>query len=398
MKKESFISKEVSEIIQRVALKGDRALEFYVRKFDKINLPSSKFLVTKKEIKEAYGRISPLIKSALLESKKRITFFHKKELEGIRKSWSVNFDGINVGQIVSTLERVGIYVPGGRTCYPSTVLMTAIPAKVAGVKQVVMVTPPKNLRDEVLAAAYIAGVDFVYRIGGPASIAALAVGTRSIPKVDKIVGPGNRYVTEAKRQVFGLVGIDSLAGPSEVVVWADSSSDFVKVSLNLLAQSEHDPAAVSYLVCTEKKVSQNIMNLIQDFLRKKPVGFKPNIKVIICRNQEMVVTLINKIAPEHLYLAIRNAKSAVSKIKNAGAIFVGENTPVPLGDYAAGPSHVLPTGRTAAFSSGLSVKDFLKWSSVIEAKSKKSEKAFCAAQRLADVEGLYYHSLSLALK
>lgn len=392
---ELSVSKKVYEIIQQVAQKGDRALEFYVKKFDGIRLPASKFQVSKKEMKDAFSRVSPSIKSALTEAKKRIAFFHQEELKRTRKLWCVYRDGMMVGQTVSSLNRIGIYVPGGRTCYPSTVLMTAIPAKTAGVKEVVMVTPPKNLRDEVLAAAYMSDVDFCFRIGGPAAIAALAYGTRTIPKVDKIVGPGNLYVTEAKRQVFGITGIDSLAGPSEVVVWADSSADILKVSLNLLAQAEHDPAAISYLLTTDHRISENVNVTIKDCLKKKTVGFEPHIKFEVIRNKEILIQRINQIAPEHLYLAVKMPRHALSKIKNAGAIFLGENSPVPLGDYSAGPSHVLPTGKTASFSSGLSVKDFLKWSSVIEVKSDKSKKVFNAAKVLADVEGLNYHSLAL---
>lgn len=379
---------QVRDILNKVREDGDKALEFYTKKFDHINLPAKQFSVSRDEMQRSYNRIPQHVKSALLLAKRRIEFFHKAELKRIGKSWVAHLDGVSVGQKVSPLSKVGIYVPGGRYCYPSTVLMTAVPARLAGVKQIVMVTPLKNLKDEVLAAAFIAGVDRCFTVGGPAAIAALAYGTRTIPKVDKIVGPGNQYVTEAKRQIFGEVGIDGLAGPSEVAVWADSSSDSFKIALNLLAQAEHGPDSKSFLFTTQKSVLSDVKKRIQrEFLRQ--------IKFVYVQNESAVIEQINAIAPEHLYLAIRYPKKVLSRICNAGAIFLGENSPVALGDYVAGPSHVLPTGKSAKFSSGLSVKDFLKWSSVIENKSRNSSKILNSAKTIAEVEGLHYHSLSL---
>src|SRR3989338_7205318 len=383
-------SAEISQILKRVEKEGDRAVEFYTKKYDKIELPAKKFLVQKNEWSKALKRLSPQFLSALKIAKNRIEQFHKQELKRINKDWRITLDSITLGQISNPIEKVGCYVPVGRSCYPSTVLMTAIPAKVAGVKKVVMVTPYKNLKDEILAAALYSGVDQIFSIGGPQAIAALAFGTKTIPKVDKIIGPGNRYVTEAKRQVFGVVGIEGLAGPSEIAIWADSSSNLFKISLNLLAQAEHDPDARSFLFTKDK-------NLIKKILNEIPKKFKNQIHLECLQSDQAIIKKINEIAPEHLYLAIHGPKLVLPFIKNAGAIFLGENSPVALGDYVAGPSHVLPTGRTARFNSALSVKDFLKWSSVIENRSSNNKKLFQAAKSLADAEGLNYHSLSLSI-
>lgn len=384
------ISEEISIILNKVQKDGDQALEFYTRKYDKIDLPARKFLVPKTELKEALKRISPNFLSALKVAKYRIEQFHKAELNGIKKKWTIRLDSTIVGQIANPIHKVGLYIPGGRTCYPSTVLMTAIPAKVAGVKEIIMVTPYKNLKDEILAAARLCGVDQIFSIGGPQAIAALAYGTKTIPKVDKIVGPGNCYVTEAKRQVFGTVGIDGLAGPSEIAVWADSDSDIFKVALNLLAQAEHDPLSRSFLITKDKTTLRKILKNI-------PKEFKNQIHAECFKTDQAVINKINEIAPEHLYLALKNPGQFFPFIKNAGAIFLGENSPVALGDYIAGPSHVLPTGKTARFNSGLSVKDFLKWSSTIENRSAHNKKLFQAAKILAELEKLRYHSLSLSI-
>ena len=383
------LTSEVFRILEKVRKEGDRALEFYSLKFDKVNLSSSGlFPVAKKEMKRAFERIPSNLKSALILAKNRIETFHKEELKQLNRGWSKNIGGISVGQRALPISCVGIYVPGGKTCYPSTVLMTVVPAKVAGVKEIVVVSPPRNLKDEILAAAYIAGVERLFGVGGPAAIAAIAYGTKSLPKVDKIFGPGNRYVTEAKRQLFGVVGIDALAGPSEIAVWADRSASPKKIALNLLAQAEHDPDARSVLLTQE----ESLLPLVK---KEIPKIYLSQIEFIFNKNKEVILEKINSLAPEHLWLALKNPKQEFPFIKNAGAIFLGENTPVALGDYIAGPSHVLPTGSSARFSSGLSVKDFYKWSSVIERKEKNIASLLNAAVTLAKAENLENHALSL---
>lgn len=390
MTEKNTIAIKVAEIIETVRKNGDRALELFGKKFDKVTLRAREFSISQEKMKISFDRIPNQIRSALIIAQKRIERFHREELKRIKKSWSVNIDGIEVGQKLSPISSIGAYVPGGRFSYPSTVLMTCIPARVAGVKQIVIVTPPKGINDEILAAAYLSKVDQCFTVGGPAAISALAFGTETIPKVEKIVGPGNQYVTEAKRQLFGQVGIDGLAGPSEIVVWADSSAKLSKVLVNLMAQAEHDPESKSVLISKEIKVLNYIRkNIPQPFLKQT--------KFVLKKSERQIIDSINEIAPEHLYLAISNPQKVLPRIENAGAIFLGEDTPVPLGDYVAGPSHVLPTGRTAKFSSGLSVKDFLKSSSVIRNKSKNAYKIFDAAKQIAEIEGLRYHALSLIL-
>ncbi len=383
-------SKAVEKIIARVAKEGDAALAFYSEKFDKTPLKPSEFFLGKREIEAGFRRTSAEIRKALQTAKTRIEKFHKEEYKRLNLNWTVDLGGILAGQTARPIEKAALYVPGGRFCYPSTVLMTALPAKAAGVDEIILASPKKNLKDEVLAAAFVAGVDRILCLGGPWAIAALALGTKTVPKVDKIVGPGNQFVTEAKRQVYGLVGIDGLAGPSEIAVWADAKSDVSKVALNLLAQAEHDPDSQSFLLAREKITLANIRKAIpQEFLKQ--------IAFIHLSSEESIAKKINEIAPEHLYLALSNPKRVLKLIRNAGAIFIGQDAPVPLGDYSAGPSHVLPTGSSARFGSGLSVKDFLKWSSTIERKPGKGNDAMQAAQVIADVEGLRFHAQALEI-
>ena len=387
MKREA-VAKSVKMILDRVRKEGDRALEFYSQKFDRTKLAAKDFFVPAREIRAGFERAEPRIKAALALAKKRIEFFHRRELERSSLAWTAELDWIRVGQIARPMDSAALYVPGGRFSYPSTVLMTAIPAKIAGVRRIVLATPKKNLTDAVLAAAYLVGVKEILCLGGPWAIAALGFGTKRVLKVDKIVGPGNVYVTEAKRQLFGMVGIEGLAGPSEIAVWADAKADPQKVALNLMAQAEHDPEAKSILFTTDAGTAREVKKRVEkEFL--KQVAFQ------VLPSEARVLSAINKIAPEHLYLAIRNPRKVLGKIRNAGAIFLGEETPVPLGDYVAGPSHVLPTGGSARFASGLSVKDFLKWSSTIEALPGKSRKEYEAAKTIAEAEGLRFHALAL---
>lgn len=384
------ISVAVEKILRQVQKKGDRALEFYTFKFDGIRLKARQFEVSRARMKKALGAISPDIRSSLVYAKRRVEAFHQAELATLRREWSLNLDGIRVGQRSYPLDSAGLYVPGGRYAYPSTVLMTAVPAKVAGVAEVVMVTPIKNLKDEILAAAYLAGVDRLFCVGGPAAVAALAYGTQTIPKVRKIVGPGNKFVTEAKRQVYGTVGIDGLAGPSEVAIWADESADPEKMAYNLMAQAEHDPDSRCYLYASNAKT----LKAVRDRIEK---GFLKQVRFQLLNKAERIAAAINELAPEHLILAVKNPARCVGLVRTAGAIFLGNDSPVPLGDYTAGPSHVLPTGQAGQFSSGLSVKDFLRTSSVIETAGPKSARAFESGRKIAEVEGLRYHAKTLAL-
>ncbi len=384
----SKLALEVTRIIKAVEQDRDMALVRFTRKFDGVNLTPRQFTVTPDEMRKSYKRIPKELRSALLTAKERIERFHRAELSSMTESWSVETGGIRAGQKCSAILRAGIYVPGGRFCYPSTVLMACIPAKIAGVKEIIIATPPKNARDEILAAAHICGVTRLYRIGGPAAIAALAIGTRTVPKVDIIAGPGNAYVTEAKRQVFGKVGIDSLAGPSEVAIWADAKCNLSRVVANLCAQAEHGPDSRAYLLSSSERV-------IAEARRELPKQFKSQVTFLRFKSEREIPGKLNEIAPEHLLLAVKSARKRARKICNAGAIFIGDKTPVALGDYSAGPSHVLPTGGAARFASAVSVKTFMKWSSVIENVSKKAGPAFSSAKTLSRAEGLYRHALSL---
>ena len=382
------IQSEVSSILRRVRSQGDEALCYYARKFDGVNLAPGSLRVPGEKLKAAYRSVDEKARTALGCAEKRISGFHEAEYQRLPFQWQVGIEGLTVGQKANPIDSVGLYIPGGRFAYPSTVLMTALPAKIAGVRRIVLVSPPGQLKNEVLAAAYLCGIKEFYQVGGAQAIAALAYGTRSIPKVDKVAGPGNRYVTEAKRQLYGVVGIDGLAGPSEIVVWMESGSDPVKAAHNLMAQAEHDPDARSYLISQSKPLLEKVRNEVNPTMLKQ-ISFehKPSRRSAIAR--------VNAIAPEHLYLMVSNPRSVVNEVCNAGAIFVGEQTPVALGDYVAGPSHVLPTKGSAKFSSGLSVKEFIKWTSVIENRAAVNSEIFESARILAEIEGLTHHLRSL---
>ena len=380
----------VTDIISNIQTKGDSAVINYLKKFDGVSFKSAKDLrVTDKQINEAVKKVSPALKKAIKASYANVLAFHKKEYSNIKKQWLITDSVKSVGQIYRPIEAVGIYVPGGRFSYPSSVIMNAVAAKVAGVKRIVMMTPPKKMSNEVLFAAKICGIKEIYTIGGAVAIAVLAYGTKTIKPVNMIVGPGNAYVNEAKRLVFGKVGIDSLAGPSEVAIIADSGADKDYVLYDLLAQTEHDTMAKAYLLCSSKE----IINYIKKNFDKEKLN---QIKIYNVDTKK-AIEMVNDIAPEHLELLVKNAKQAVTKIYNAGAIFVGYNTATAVGDYWAGPSHVLPTNASAKYSSGLSVMTFMKRSSYIELKKVNAS----VKKQIADFaasEGLINHKKSIEVR
>ncbi len=355
----------VAKILENVKQNGDKALFEYSKQFDNVELDS--LLVSAQEIDDAVAKVDKEFLDILQTAKDNISAFHSKQ---VKNSFIINdTNGVVVGQKVIPVEKAGLYVPGGTAAYPSTVLMDAIPAKIAGVKQVVMVTPPSkdgSVNKHILAAAKIAGIDKIYKVGGAQAIGALAFGTESIPKVDKIVGPGNAFVAEAKKQVYGTVSIDMIAGPSEILIIADKNSNPRHLAADLLSQSEHDKLASAVLVTESedlaKKVSDELEKQIPLLSRKEiaRTSIDNNGKIIVVENIADAISLSNQIAPEHLELMLDNPFDYLDSVYNAGSVFMGRNCPEALGDYLAGPNHTLPTSGTARFSSPLSVDDFIK--------------------------------------
>lgn len=395
------LEESVRKIVEDVRTNGDKALFKYTKKFDKFSLNAKNIKVSKKEITDAEKRLSNRIKSDLRKAAARVKSYHntKKPEKYIYKDSLGN----ELGWLITAIERVGIYVPGGKAAYPSTVLMTAIAARVAGVKEIVLVTPcPKgHLNDEVLYAAKISGVDAIYKVGGAQAVAALAYGTDIVPKVDKIVGPGNIFVAIAKKLVFGVVDIDMIAGPSEVLIIADGSCSPDWVAADLLAQAEHDEMAVPCCVTTSAKYAREVKASVLDQLsrlsRKDIAGesVKNYGRIFVVNNLDFAVEVSNNFAPEHLELCVQKPKQLLSKITNAGAIFVGATSTEAFGDYVAGPSHVLPTGGAARFSSPLSVYDYVKMPSVISISKNGFNKLSKSVMNLAYSEGLEAHALSV---
>ena len=396
------INKKVREIIEDVKANGDKALYKYSEMFD-VKLES--LTVSSEEIEEAYDRIDEEFKEVLLAAAGNIRKFHEKQ---VRNNFFTNGkDGVLLGQIINPIEKAGIYIPGGTASYPSTVLMNVIPAKIAGVEEIILVSPPNkegSIEDSILAAAKIAGADRIFKIGGAQSIAALSYGTETIPKVYKITGPGNIYVAMAKKMVYGEVDIDMVAGPSEILVIADENAVPENVAADLLSQAEHDRLAASVLVTTSEEIAEKVKNELVKQLERLPreetakESLKNNGRIIITETIDEAVKISNEIAPEHLELCVNDPFSILGKIKNAGSIFLGNNTPEALGDYFAGPNHTLPTSGTAKFSSPLSVDDFIKKSSVIyytkEALEKVKDKIICFAEK----EGLNAHAESVRIR
>ena len=399
------IETAVAEIIANVRRLGDDAVLEYTRRFDNRTVASMVELeLTKAELATAFDGLPREQKEALQIAAERVRSYHQRQKA---ESWEYTEpDGTRLGQKISSLDRVGLYVPGGKAAYPSSVLMNAIPAKVAGVGELIMVTPtPKGEKNPlVLAAAHLAGVDRVFTMGGAQAVAALAYGTQTIPQVDKIVGPGNAYVASAKRRVFGTVGIDMVAGPSEVLIIADGTTNPDWVAMDLFAQAEHDELAQSIMLCPDanyiEAVANSITRLLPDMPRRETIAASLSGRgaLILVNDLDEACTIANRIAPEHLELSVKDAESLVPKIKHAGAMFVGPYASESLGDYCAGPNHVLPTSRSARFSSPLGVYDFQKRSSVIVATAAGAADLGVTASRLAHGEGLTAHARAAELR
>ena len=373
------VAESVKKILDNVRLYGDEAVIRYTRKFDKVKMKPKDIRVTESETSGAYQDIKQEIVTTLKVVTDNINRFYKKQ---IKKSWRIkDKEGVILGEKITPIDNVGVYVPSGTVPLVSSVYMTVLPAKIAGVKRVVLASPPNkfgSIDPYILVMANLLKVDEVYKVGGAQAIGALAFGTKAIPKVDKIVGPGNIYVTEAKRQVFGYCDIDMLAGPSEVVIIANRYADVQYVKADLLAQAEHHKG-VAILVTPSKRLVKAVKSEIEK-------GF-----VVLTKNMDEAIEVTNLLAPEHLQIMVKNPRIVLKKIKNAGAIFIGPYTPVTVGDYVAGPSHVLPTGGTARFFSGLGIKDFVKSSHIISYTKKALEEACDTIEKLTTIEGLPKH-------
>ena len=401
------IQNAVTEIIAAVRARGDAAVIEYTNRFDRVNVSAmSELTLTQDDLKTAFDGLDDTQKNALHAAAQRVRDYHVAQNQASGQSWSyTEADGTVLGQKVTPLDRVGIYVPGGKAAYPSSVLMNAIPAHVAGVQDIIMVVPtPDGVRNPlVLAAAFVAGVNRVFTIGGAQAVAALAYGTDSVPRVDKIVGPGNAFVAEAKRRVFGQVGIDMIAGPSEILVIADGSTPADWVAMDLFSQAEHDELAQSILLCPSaqyiSEVQSAIDRLITEMPRAKVIRTSLQNRGILIQTRDMdeACAIANRIAPEHLEISVADSAQAnayAAQIRHAGAIFIGAYTSESLGDYCAGPNHVLPTSGTARFSSPLGVYDFQKRSSMIQVSEAGAQTLGQIASTLAHGEGLTAHARS----
>ena len=398
------VDQAVSAIIADVRADGDAALLRYTARFDRLTLTTDRLRIAANEIDAAMTGIAPALMAALDLAATRIEAFHRMQLPvDLQTTDAV---GLTLGMRWGPLDAVGLYVPGGKAAYPSSVLMNAIPARVAGVARIAMCvpTPDGTLNPLVLAAARRAGVAEIYRVGGAQAIAALAYGTASIAAVDRIVGPGNAYVAEAKRQVFGRVGIDAIAGPSEVVILADAANDPRLVALDLLAQAEHDEAAQAILITDDAGFADRVAAAVTAELATLPraaiagTSWQSHGAIILVRDWDEAIGLVNRLAPEHLQLMLRDPGAVFARVRHAGAVFLGAWCPEAVGDYIAGPNHVLPTGRTARFASGLSVFDFLKRTTWVAADADGLAQVGPSAVALAEAEGLHAHARSIALR
>lgn len=395
----------VNEILLEVKTKGDAAVFEYTKKFDKADISKDNLYVTEEEIKEAYEQVDDRLIETMKKSIENIRLFHEKQL---RNSWfHTREDGVILGQRVTALGSVGVYVPGGKAAYPSSVLMNIIPAKVAGVKRIVMCTPPDaqgKVTPATLVAAHLAGATEVAKVGGAQAIAALAYGTESIKKVDKIAGPGNIFVALAKKTVYGHVSIDSVAGPSEILVLADETANPRYVAADLLSQAEHDELASAILVTTSKELAEKVSVQVEEFTRKlsRREIIEKSIEnygyILVADSMDDAIDVVNDIASEHLEILTKNPFDTMTRVQNAGAIFLGEYSSEPLGDYFAGPNHVLPTNGTAKFFSPLSVDDFIKKSSVISYSREALEEVHEDIIHFATAEHLTAHANSIAVR
>lgn len=394
----------VNEIINNVRENRDKAIFDYTKKFDKADIDASNIRVTKEEIQEAYDKVDKKLLAVIKKSLVNIKKYHEKQLQN---SWFTSEDGIILGQKVTALEKAGVYVPGGKAVYPSSVLMNVLPAKVAGVDKIVMCTPPGadgKVYPSTLVAANEAGVDEIYKVGGAQAIAAMAFGTESVPKVDKIVGPGNIFVALAKKAVFGYVSIDSIAGPSEILVLADETANPRYVAADLLSQAEHDEMASAILITTSKELAEKVSDEVEGFV--KVLSRKEIIQksldnygyILVADNMDDAIDAVNEIASEHMEIVTKDPFTVMTRIRNAGAIFIGEYSSEPLGDYFAGPNHVLPTNGTAKFFSALSVDDFIKKSSIISYSREALEKVHTDIEQFAQCEQLTAHANSIKVR
>lgn len=401
---DSELLKQVGVIIDDVRLRGDEALIEYTRRFDGIELRADELRVSEAALRESAAKVNKDVLAALRLAIKNVTAFHERQRE---ESWEIApSDGVRLGQRITPLERVGLYVPGGTAAYPSSIVMNVVPARVAGVERIVVTTPPRTLAENraIAAALLELNVDEIYAVGGAQAIAALAFGTETIPRVDKITGPGNKYVAAAKKILFGVVGIDAIAGPSEIVIVADQSAPAEFVAADLLAQAEHGEDASAVLVTTDEELAQQVAEEVarQGQLLPRRTIIETSLRdygaIVVVDGLEKACELVNQMAPEHVEIITRDDEAVAAQIQHAGAIFFGAYTPEAIGDYLAGPNHVLPTGRTARFSSALGVYDFVKRTSTLRYSASAFNSVADSVSVLAECEGLAAHARSATIR
>jgi histidinol dehydrogenase len=392
----------VTGILEDVLARGDQAVQEYGRRFDGVDLAPGDWELDAATWQSALGRITSVVRDALTRAVQRVSEYHQRQRDS--GYHLADPDGSVIGMKVAPLDRVGLYVPGGKASYPSSVVMNAVPALVAGVQEIIAVVPPQGVTDLVLAACALSGVTRVFRIGGAQAIGALAYGTKTIPRVDKIVGPGNRWVAEAKRQVVGRVGIDMIAGPTEVLIIADETATAERVAADMIAQAEHDEDATSWCVTTDSDLAEALPGALEQALSRlarAPIAraaLERNGLIVLAGSMRDAIEVVNRRSPEHLQISTEGAERVASSVRNAGAIFLGDDTPEPVGDYIAGPSHVLPTGGTARYASPLGVYDFVKRTSVIRYSPARLIQDADSIIALAEAEGLYGHAEAVRMR
>lgn len=396
--------KLVGSIVDDVRARGDRALVDYAKRFDGVDLETSELRIGEPQLRRLAENVDQRLVQALREAIRNVRVFHERQLE---QSWTMQpVDGVQIGQRITALERVGVYVPGGTAAYPSSIIMNVVPAQVAGVDRIVVITPPRTLSENPVVAAALLElkVTEVYATGGAQAIAALAFGTESVPRVDKITGPGNKYVAAAKKLVFGVVGIDAIAGPTEVVIIADETARADLIAADLLAQAEHGPDASAVLLTTSERLATNVAREVTRQTESLPrheivnASLRDYGAIIVCESLPAACSLANELAPEHVELVTTDDEATAAQLRHAGAIFLGGYTPEAVGDYIAGPNHVLPTGRTARFSSALGVYDFVKRTSLLRYSREALESVTDSVELLAGSEGLAGHARSVSIR